>query len=158
MGSKHGNLVLRKTKLCKEPITMVNDIIAILTRICQRLPIGTNLAMVHFQWMLISGALLPTRGAIIPALKSIGLSDEETRRSWAAFGSGVWDINELCSKFGIYVRKLPDWQERRYEGYHPITVDITAYWRLTLKDCPGVHFHPAAQRALPAINIGLIGE
>lgn len=137
---------------------MLNHTIAILTSICQHLPVGTNLAMVHFLWMLISGALLPNRGAIIPALKSIGLSDEETRRAWAAFGSGVWSIHELCSEFGIYVRKLPDWKERRYEGYLPITVDITAYFRPTLQDCPGVHFHPAAQRALPAINIGLCGE
>jgi hypothetical protein len=129
-----------------------------LATICQNLPIGTNLAMVYFLWMLISGALLPNRGAIMPALKSIGLSDGETRRSWAAFGSGVWGIHELCSAFGNYVRKLPDWKERRYEGYLPIPVDITAFYRPTLKDCPGVHFHPAAQRALPAINIGLIGE
>lgn len=137
---------------------MLDHTIAVLSTICQQLPIGTNLAVVQFLWMLISGALLPNRGAIIPALKSIGLSDEETRRSWAAFGSGVWNINELCSEFGIYVRKQGEWKERRYEGYLPITVDITAYWRPTLKDCPGVHFHPAAQRALPAINIGLIGE
>ena len=137
---------------------MVNHTIAILTSVCQSLPIGTNLAMVHFLWMLISGALLPNRGAIIPALKSIGLSDEETRRSWAAFGSGVWSIHEMTSDFGNYVRKLPEWQERRYEGYLPISVDITAYFRPTLQDCPGVHFHPAAQRALPAINIGLVGE
>jgi len=137
---------------------VVNHTIAILTIVCQSLPIGTNLAMVHFLWMLISGALLPNRGAIIPALKSIGLSDEETRRSWAAFGSGVWSIHEMTSDFGNYVRKLPEWQERRYEGYLPITVDITAYFRPTLQGCPGVHFHPAAQRALPAINIGLVGE
>ena len=137
---------------------MMNDTIAILTTICQSLPIGTNLAMVHFLWMLISGALLPNRGAIIPALKSIGLSDEETRRSWAGFGSGVWSIHEMCSAFRNYVRKLPEWKERRYEGYLPIPVDITAYFRPTLQNCPGVHFHPAAQRALPAINIGLIGE
>jgi hypothetical protein len=39
-----------------------------------------------------------------------------------------------------------------------MTVDITAYFRPTLQDCPRVHFHPAAQRALPAINIGLVGE
>ena len=158
MGSKHGNLVLRNIKQCEEPITMLDHTIAILTTICQGLPIGTNLAMLYFLWALISGALLPNRGAIIPALKSIGLSDEEVRRSWAAFGSGVWSINELCSELGRYVRKLPAWQERRYEGYLPITVDITAYWRPALKDCPGVHFHPAAQCALPAINIGLLGE
>lgn len=137
---------------------MSDHTIAVLSAICQQIPIGTNLAVVQFLWMLISGALLPNRGAIIPALKSTGLSDEETRRAWVAFGSGVWDINELCSKFGIYVRKLPEWKERRYEGYLPVTVDITAYWRLALKGCLGVHFHPAAQRALPAINIGLIGE
>src|SRR3990172_4351053 len=104
MGSKHGNLVLRNIKQCEEPITMLDHTIAILTTICQRLPIGTNLALLYFLWALLSGALLPNRGAIIPALKSIGLSDEEVRRSWAAFGSGVWNINELCSEFGIYVR------------------------------------------------------
>ena len=137
---------------------MLNHTITILVTICQSLPIGTNLAMVYFLWMLISGALLPNRGAIIPALKSIGLSDKETRRAWAAFGSGVWSIHELCSEFGNYVRKLPDWKERRYEGYLPIPADITAYFRPTLKNCPGEHYHPAAQRALPAINIGLMGE
>jgi hypothetical protein len=86
------------------------------------------------------------------------LSDEETRRSWAAFGSGVWSVYELCTEFGNYVRELPDWKERRYEGYRPVSVDITGYFRPTLQDCPGVHFDPTAQRALPAINIGLIGE
>ena len=137
---------------------MMNDTIALLTTICQSLPIGTNLAMVHFLWMLISGALLPNRGAIMPALQSIGLSEGETRRSWGAFSSGVWSIHELCSEFGSYVRELPEWKERRYEGLLPVAVDITAYYRQTLQDCPGVHFHPGAQRALPAINIGLMGE
>jgi hypothetical protein len=137
---------------------MMNHIIAVLTTICQHLPVGTNLAMVYFLWMLISGALLPNRGAIIPALKSIGLSDEEARRAWAAFGGGAWSIHEMSSEFGTYVRKLPEWKERRYEGYLPVAVDITAYFRPTLQDCPGVHFHPAAQRAMPAINIGLMGE
>ncbi len=88
---------------------MLNHIIAILATVCESLPIGTNLAMVHFLWMLISGALLPNRGAIIPTLKSIGLSDEETRRSWAAFGSGAWSIHEMTSDFGNYVRNLPVW-------------------------------------------------
>jgi hypothetical protein len=85
---------------------MLDHTIAVLSTICQQLPIGTNLAILQFLWMLISGALLPNRGAIIPALKAIGLSDEETRRSWAAFGSGVWNINELCCKFGMGVLHL----------------------------------------------------
>lgn len=137
---------------------MSNHTIAILAKICQHLPVGTNLGIVYFLWMLISGALLPNRGAIIPGLKSIGLSDTETLRSWAAFGSGVWHVNELCGTLAAHVRSMPEWKERRYEGYLPIAVDITAYWRPALHDCPGVHFHPAAQRALPAINTGLMGE
>ncbi|MFI3184615.1 MAG: hypothetical protein QX198_01390 [Methylococcaceae bacterium] len=112
---------------------MLNHTIATLTTVCQHLPVGTNLAMVHFQWMLISSPLLPNRGAIIPALKSIGLSDAETRRSWAAFGCGG-SIQELCSEFGRYVRKLPEWKERRYEGYLPIIVDIPAYFRPTIQN------------------------
>jgi hypothetical protein len=87
---------------------MLNHIRANLTTICQSLPIGTNLGMVHFMWMLISGAQLPNQGAIIPALKSIGLSDEETRRFFAAFGSGAWSIHEMTSDFDNYVRNLPD--------------------------------------------------
>lgn len=59
---------------------MLNHTIAILTTICQHLPVGISLAMVHFLWMLIRGVLLPNRGTIIPAFKSIGLSDEETKQ------------------------------------------------------------------------------
>ena len=49
------------------------------------LPVGTNLALLQFFWMLVSGALLPQRGAIFPALQAIGLSENATRRAWAAF-------------------------------------------------------------------------
>jgi len=40
--------------------------------VTQSLPIGTNLALLHFLWMLVSGALLGSRGAIFPALQAIG--------------------------------------------------------------------------------------
>ncbi|MBT7783051.1 MAG: hypothetical protein HN741_09065 [Anaerolineae bacterium] len=69
---------------------MTNHIISTLSELLQNLPVGTNLALLQFMWMLVSGALLPNRGAIFPALKSIGLSDSETRRAWAAFRKGVW--------------------------------------------------------------------
>lgn len=53
------------------------------------LPVGTNLALLHFIWMLVSGALLPQRGALFPALQATGLSTEATRRAWTAFRKGV---------------------------------------------------------------------
>ena len=61
----------------------------------QELPVGTNLALLHFMFMLVSGALLPNRGAIIPALSSIGLSEAAVRRAWVAFRKGAWQISAI---------------------------------------------------------------
>jgi hypothetical protein len=108
--------------------------------------------------MLVSGALLPSRGAIFPALKSIGLDDAATRRAWAAFRKGAWQMSAILILWREHVKTLPGWQEHRYEGYLPVTIDVTAFWRPALKRCPGKHYHPAANRALPAVIFGIIGE
>jgi hypothetical protein len=108
--------------------------------------------------MLVSGALLPSRGAIIPALKSIGLDDAATRRAWAAFRKGAWQMSAILILWREHVKTLPGWQEHRYEGYLPVTIDVTAFWRPALKRCPGKHYHPVANRALPAVIFGIIGE
>ena len=50
------------------------------------------------------------------------------------------------------------WQSRTYEGYRPKAVDITAFWRPTLKNCPSKHYHPQADKALPAIIMGIIAD
>jgi len=137
---------------------MANHTIAVLSTLLENLPIGTNLALLHFMWMLVSGALLPNRGAIIPGLKSTGLSDAATRRAWAAFRKGVWQMPVLLVLWREYVKNLPGWQERRYEGYLPVVADVTAFWRPALKNCPSKHYHPAANRALPAVIFGISGE
>jgi len=114
--------------------------------------------MLHFMFMLVSGALLPNRGAMFPGLKSIGLSDAATRRAWTAFGKGAWQMWAFLVLWREYVTKLPGWQECRYEGYRPIPADVTAFWRPALQNCPSKHYHPAANRALPAVIFGIIGE
>ncbi len=137
---------------------MTNDTIAVLSILMQDLPVGTNLALLHFMFMLVTGALLPTRGAIFPALKSIGLSDAATRRAWGAFGKGMWQISAMLILWREYVKKLSGWQAHCYESYRPIPVDITAFWRPALKNCPSKHYHPAANCALPAVILGITGE
>ena len=137
---------------------MLNDTLKVLSQVTQSLPIGTNLALLHFLWMLVSGALLPSRGAIFPALKSIGLSDAATRRAWGGFRHGMWQIKPLVGVWRGYVKGLVGWTEHRFEGYVPITVDLTAFWRPTLKKYPSKHYHPVAQRAMPAVLMGVAGE
>jgi hypothetical protein len=137
---------------------MTNHTITVLSQLVEGLPVGTNLALLQFMWMLVSGALLPNRGAMFPALKSTGLSDAETRRAWVAFRRGVWQIAILLRIWQEYVMGLEGWQLHSYEGYRPVTVDVTAFWRPALQSCPSKHYHPAANRALPAVIFGIVGQ
>ena len=121
------------------------------------LPVGTNLALLQFFWMLVSGALLPQRGALFPALQATGLSAEATRRAWAAFRKGVWQTAAILRLWQAQIEGLPDWHVHRHESYRAVAVDVTAFWRPALRKCPSKHYHPAANRALPAVIFGVVG-
>jgi len=108
--------------------------------------------------MLISGKLLSSRGAIFPALSSMGLEDEEVRRSWASMRYGTWTTTELFQKWREYVKEEQEWQEIRYAGYRIKSVDLTAYWRPKMKNIQSKHYDSQAGKALPAIVFGLIGQ
>jgi hypothetical protein len=130
----------------------------VLIEVIKDLPVGTNLGLLHMLWMLVSGALLPERGAIFPALQRIGLPVEAIRRAWASFGRGKWRIQDLLKEWQSYVQSLEGWEVHRHEGYRAVTVDITAFFRPALVNCPSQHYHPAAKRALPAVIFGIVGE
>lgn len=108
--------------------------------------------------MLLSGTLLPERGALFPALKTIGLSDAAVRRAWAAFRGGVWRTAVLLRWWQTYIQAIPGWQVHCYEGYRVVAADVTAFWRPALKNCPSKHYHPIANRALPAVIFGIVGQ
>jgi len=159
MGPKHGKLVLRNKNYHRgEPITAIDHTMNILVTLTKDLPIGTNLALLQFMWMLVSGALLPQRGALFPALKASGLSDQAIRRAWAAFRGGGWQTAILLKLWQVLITGMAGWQVHRHEGYRAIVVDTTAFWRPTLHKCPSKHYHPGAQRALPAVVFGIEGE
>jgi len=136
----------------------MNHTIAVLSELLVGLPIGTNLAMLHVFWALLSGQLLPSRGALFPALKAIGLEDDAVRRAWTAISKGIWQTALLIELWRRQVEGLPDWKRNEYEGYKPVVADVTAFWRPTLKNCPSQHYHPAAGRALPAVIFGVVGQ
>ena len=129
-----------------------------LCAVTQNLPVGTNLALMHFLWMEISGALLPSRGALFPALQSIGLVPAEVRRAWAAFRYGAWQSTDLLSAWETYVLEHGQWQEHCHAGYRPRAVDLTAYWRPTLHGLKSQHYYAPAGKALPAVVVGLVAR
>jgi hypothetical protein len=122
------------------------------------LPIGTNLGLLHQLWMLVSGQLLATRGAVIPGLDACGLSRRAVRRAWGALGQGDWTTERLLARWAAQVRGEGRWQPRTHDGYQAVPVDVTAFWRPRLRACPTTHYHAEAGKALPAIPVGLVAR
>ena len=144
-----------ETHLSHPPVYRV---LTLLGRLVHRLPIGTNLGLFHCLWMLVRGELLAARGAVIPGLSALGLRAAAVRRAWAALGQGAWTSAQLLGWWLAIVRDEGRWQAHTYEGYHPLAVDVTGFWRPRLQGCPTTHYHAQAGKALPAIPVGIIAR
>ena len=127
-----------------------------LVAVVASLPVGTNLGLLHLFWAIVTGRLLPSRGAIFPALQAIGLPADAIRRAWAAMAYGSWEIETLLADWEEYVLEQGQWEPRRHGGYSAVGVDLTPFWRPKLKNCQTKHYFPPAGKALPAIPFGLI--
>lgn len=134
----------------------VYRVLELLCEIVHVLPIGTNLAVLHLLWTILSGQLLVTRGAIIPALVLAGLSTAATLRAWSALAKGRWEIDQLLTAFAAVVQREGRWHPRRHGGYQALAVDTTAFFRPRLQHCPTTHYSSQAGKALPAIPFGVI--
>lgn len=136
----------------------IKDTTQALATVVEKLPIGTNSALYQFLWMLVSGALLASRGAVFPALQSLGLKASEVRRTWAAFRYGAWTTCAMLQTWQTYVEDQGKWQAHQYAGYYVKAVDITAYWRPTMQGLKSQHYDTQAGRALPAVVLGMVGR
>src|SRR5438552_16305895 len=128
---------------------------AVLSRVVQRVPVGTNLGLFHLLWMLLSGRLLLSRGAVIPGLAALGLAEEAGRRAWAALAYGQWHAAQLLEAWEQLVREEQAFQAHQYGGYRPVACDLVGFFRPRLQDCPTKHYSSAAGKALPAIPLGI---
>jgi hypothetical protein len=102
----------------------------LMSRLCaltEPLPVGTNLSLVMVFWMLVTGQLLGTRGAVVPALSATGLAPPAVRRAWASLGRGAWSTADLLAAWEQQVRQEGVWQRRRHAGYQALAGDITSF-------------------------------
>lgn len=137
---------------------VVSQTMNALCALTEPLVVGTNLGLLHMLWALVSGALLPSRGALFPALQAIGLPPAAVRRAWAAMRFGSWQIADLLATWEQYVETDQQWQQQPYDGYYPKAVDITPFWRPALKDCRTKYYYAPPGKALQAIVLGLIAR
>src|ERR1051326_244956 len=127
-----------------------------LAQLVHRLPIGTNLAMAHLLFALLAGHLLSSRGALFPALAATGLHAAQVRAAEAALRQGKWDLAQLLTRLAGLIRGEGRAQSHRIEGWQPLPIDWVGFFRLRLLGCLTKHYSSQAQKALPAIEIGMV--
>ena len=130
----------------------------VLSCVVADVPLGTNLGLFHLLWTLLSGRLLQSRGAVIPALADFGLGAAAVRRAWAALAYGRWDTAQLLAAWQRVVQNDGRWQARRHGGYRPVACDLVGFWRPRLQGCPTKHYCAQAGKALPAIPLGIMAR
>jgi hypothetical protein len=145
-------LNLKETCPMSPIVYRMNDI---LSHVVQRVPVGTNLGLLHLLWMLLSGRLLLSRGAVIPGLAALGLAEEAVRRAWAALAYGKGHAAQLLAAWEQRVREEKAFRAHQYGGYRPVACDLVGFFRPRLQDCATKHYSSAAGKALPAIPLGL---
>jgi hypothetical protein len=128
---------------------------ALLSTLLPSLPVGTNLALFHLLWTLLSGRLLASRGALTPALDDAGLPRQAVYRALAALAYGHWQIAPLVKAFDRTVAAEGVWRPHVHDGYRPVAWDLVGFFRPRLQACPTKHYSPVAGRALPAISLGM---
>ena len=136
----------------------VYRVVGVLCAVVAPAPIGTNLGLLHLLWMLVSGRLLDSRGAVIPGLSATGLSEPAVRRAWGALGQGTWTSDGLLTRWRRHVEQAGRWRVREHEGYRPVAADVTGFWRPRLRGCATSHYHGPAGKALPAIPVGILAR
>jgi len=139
-------------------VNILEITIQTLAVVVKRIPVGTNLGLVHLMWAMLNGSFLGSRGSIFSALSLSGFSDEEVRRSWQAFAKGQWSITRLLSAWREHVYEQKQWQEHSYEGYRVVSIDITSFHRPKLKSWIGKLYQGISGNALKAIGIGIIAD
>lgn len=71
---------------------------------------------------------------------------------------GAWQTDRLLETWRAYVEGQGEWQASRYAGYYTKAIDITAYWRPSLKGLKSKHYNAEADKALPAVVFGMVGR
>jgi hypothetical protein len=127
----------------------------VLSCVVSTVPVGTNLGLFHLLWMLLSGRLLQSRGALMPGRAAFGLAEAAVRRAWAALAYGRWRTACLLAAWQQLVQDEGHWQAHRQGGYCPVACDLPGFWRPRLPGGATTHYCAQAGKALPAIPLGI---
>jgi hypothetical protein len=117
--------------------------------ITEHLPKGTNKRIHDALFAIMSGRLLETRGAIMPALTLMNLDPNAVLRTREAMAEGAWTIRGLLKRFWNWLESQGQWKPLEVRGYRVNALDTTCIYRPRLKNCQTKHYQSTAGKALP---------
>jgi hypothetical protein len=127
-------------------------------------PKGTDLGLCDLISAMYSGFFIESGGAIMPAVEAFlrqEIKDEaeraaRSRRAAKALTYGNYNVKELMDKLLEIVEREGHWQPIKAQGYRIVPVDFTGYQRAAVKKLVAKSYVPEANRAVPAVPIGMI--
>ena len=132
----------------------VYQVSEIVQAVVQDAPIGTNLALYQGLMTMMSGEMLASRGALIPALASVGMDQAETMRTWQGLAQGSWEINELLERLTDRIETEGRWASAEVGGYRIKALDTVGYYRPRLQNCATKHYNSTADKVKCAPSVG----
>jgi hypothetical protein len=130
----------------------------LLEKLLANVPVGTNLALWHLFWTILSGRLLASRGALFPALCDFGLDPQSVRRAEAGVCYGSFHVEDLLENWQETLLSEGRFRSHVFEGVRPVACDLIGFFRPQLSGALGKHYHSQADKALPAVSVGIIGS
>lgn len=140
----------------------MSDVVYRLCSLCRQmlsgLHVGTNLDVFTLLFALMSGRFLFSRGAVFPAIQSLGLEPAVVRRTQAALQYRRIDTQRLVDAWQKAVREAGCFSPRVYDGFRPVACDLIGFFRRRLADCTNKHYNSHADKAQPAVVLAVIAE
>ena len=106
---------------------------------------------------MMSGRMLESRGALIPALANAGFDQRDSMRIWQGLAHGAWEVNPILAALNVQIAHERVWRALEVGGYQVKVLDTVGFFRPRLKGCATKHYQSLAGKVLPAIGIGLMG-
>ncbi len=141
-------------------------ILNLIEQLVSVVPKGTALGLSDIISAMFSGYFIESGGAVTPAVEAFlrqEVKDEKerearTRRAAKSITYGSYNLLELINKLREIIQAEGNWKPITVQGYRVTSVDFTPFRRMAVKKLKAKAYISDANRAVPAVSVGMIGS
>ncbi len=150
----------------KTPTQANYRILSLIEQLVAVVPKGTALGLSDVISAMFSGYFIESGGAVTPAIEAFlrqEVKDEKEReartcRAAKSITYGSYNLLELINKLREIIQAEGNWKPIMAQGYRITSVDFTPFRRIAVKKLKAKAYISDANRAVPAVSVGMIGS